>query len=88
MFTPKLCVVLPTADRAQLSALVANGNTAQKIAVRARLLLMLADHIGPSHIAARLGLSRNHAHYWVRRYVAVGVQGSCAMPRAPVATNA
>jgi transposase len=75
MFTPKLSVVLPAPDRAQLSALATNGNTAQKIAVRARLLLMLADHLGPSHIATRLRLSRNHVHYWMRRYVALGVSG-------------
>jgi transposase len=75
MFTPKLCVILPATDRAQLSALVANGNTAKKIAVRARLLLMLADHIRPSHIATRLALSRNHVHYWMRRHVAFGVPG-------------
>jgi len=35
MFMPTLCVVLPAPDRAQLRALVANGNTPQKLAVRA-----------------------------------------------------
>src|SRR6202049_826151 len=75
MFTPKLCVVIPTTDRAQLSAIAMNGNTAQKIAIRARLLLMLADQVRPSHIATRLRLSRNHVHYWMRRYIAFGVRG-------------
>lgn len=75
MFTPKLCVVLPPTDRAQLVALAGNGNTAQKIALRARLLLMLGDRLGPSQIARQLRLSRNHVHYWVRRYVALGVPG-------------
>ena len=75
MFMPKLCVVLPPADRAQLTTLVANGNTPQKLAVRARIMLMLADHVRRSHIATRLALSRNHVHYWVRRYVALGVSG-------------
>ncbi len=75
MFTPTLCVVLPAADRAQLSDVVANGNTPQKLAVRASILLMLADHVRPSHVAARLALSRNHVHYWIRRYVAAGVGG-------------
>ena len=54
MFTPKLCVVLPPADRAQLADVVANGNTPQKLAVRARILVMLADRVRPSHIATRL----------------------------------
>jgi transposase len=75
MFAPKHCVVLPPADRAQLTDVVANGNTPQKLAVRARLLLLLADHVRPSHVARRLALSRNHVHYWRRRYLALGVSG-------------
>jgi len=75
MFTPKLCVVLPPPDRAQFATLAARGTTPQKVAVRARLLLMLADRMRPSHVAARLALSRNHVHYWVRRYVRLGVSG-------------
>lgn len=75
MFMPTLCVVLPPADRAQLTDVVANGNTPQKLAVRARIMLMLADRVGPSQIATQLALSRNHVHYWMRRYVALGVRG-------------
>lgn len=75
MFTPTLCVVLPPAERAQLADVVANGNTPQKLAVRARIMLMLADRVRPSHIATRLALSRNHVHYWMRRYIAQGVSG-------------
>jgi transposase len=75
MFMPTVCVVLPPADRAQLVDVVANGNTPQKLAVRAQILVMLADRVRPSHVAARLALSRNHVHYWVRRYVAQGVSG-------------
>jgi DNA-binding CsgD family transcriptional regulator len=75
MFTPKLCVVVAPTDHAQLTALAADGSTAQKTATRARLLLMLGDRMGPSQIARRLGLSRNHMHYWVRRCVALGVPG-------------
>ena len=75
MFTPKLCVLLPPADRAQLADVLANGNTPQKLAVRARILILLADRVRPSYIATRLALSRNHVHYWMRRYVAQGVSG-------------
>ena len=73
MFMPKLCVVLPAADRAQMTSIVAHGNTLQKLAVRARILLMLADRVRPSQVARRLALSRNHVHYRIRRYVAQGV---------------
>lgn len=72
---PTLCVVLPAPDGAQLRTLVANGNTPQKLVVRAQILLMLADQVRPSQVATRLRLSRNHVHYWVRRYIALGVPG-------------
>jgi transposase len=75
MFMPKLCVVLAPADRAQFATLAAKGTTPQKLAIRARIMLMLADHARPSHVAARLAISRNHVHYWVRRYVTQGVSG-------------
>ncbi len=42
---------------------------------RARVLLWLADRVGPTEVARRLRISRNHVHYWVRRYVAHGVSG-------------
>jgi hypothetical protein len=75
MFMPKLCVVLPPSDRAQFATLAAKGTTPQKLAIRARIMLMLADRVRPSHIAARLAISRNHVHYWIRRYVMQGVSG-------------
>jgi transposase len=75
MFTPKLCVVLPPADRAQFATLAAKGSTPQKVVIRARILLMLADQVRPSHVADRLAVSRNHVHYWVDRYVTHGVSG-------------
>ena len=75
MFTPKLCVVLPPADRAQFTTIATKGTTPQKLAVRARIMLMLANRVRPSHIAERLTVSRNHVHYWMRRYVALGVGG-------------
>ena len=75
--TPRLDteLLLAYAIGVERTAVVANGRTAQKVAVRARILMMLADHVRPSHIAARLALSRNHVHYWLRRYVAQGVSG-------------
>ena len=75
MFMPKLCVVLPPADRAQFATLAAKGTTPQKLATRGRIMLMLADHVRPAHVAARLAVSRNHVHDWVRRYVRFGVSG-------------
>lgn len=75
MFMPKLCVMLPPSDRAQFAALAAKGTTPQKLAIRARIMLMVADHVRPSHVATQLAISRNHVHYWIRRYVTQGVSG-------------
>jgi transposase len=75
MFAPRLCVVLPAADRAQLRDVAASGKTPQKIAIRAQLLVWLADRVGPAEVARRLRISRNHVHYWVQRYVIYGVGG-------------
>lgn len=75
MFLPRLCVVLPAADRAQLTDVALSGRTPQKVAIRAQLLLWLADHVRPTEIARRLRISRNHVHYWVTRYVEQGVGG-------------
>jgi transposase len=75
MFMPTVCVVLPAADRAQLAQIVANGNTPQKLALRASVVLMLADHLRPSGVAERFGLSRNQVYLWTARYLAAGVPG-------------
>ena len=55
-------MVIPPTDRAQFTAIVAIGRTPQKVAVRARIILMLDDRVRPSHFTARLALSRNHVH--------------------------
>jgi len=75
MFQPTLCLVASATDRAQLEALVGNGWTPQKTALRARLVLMLIDRVRPAQVARTLGLSRMRLHLWAQRYVAAGVSG-------------
>jgi len=75
MFMPTVCVLLPASDRAQLAQVIANGDTPQKLALRASVVLMLADHLRPSHVAERFGLSRNQVYLWTNRYLAAGVPG-------------
>lgn len=75
MFLPTVCVVLPPADRAQLARVVANGNTPQKLALRASIMLMLADQVRPSAVAAQFRLSRNQIYLWTQRYLDGGVVG-------------
>ena len=75
MFQPVYCLVASTADRAQLEALVANGRTPQKTALRARIVLMLVNRVRPAHVAQTLELSRMRIRLWAQRYVTVGVGG-------------
>src|SRR6266699_6826268 len=75
MFQPTHCLVVSTADRAQLEVLVANGRTAQKTALRARIVLMLVDRIKPAQVARPLGLSRMRIRLWAQRYLATGIAG-------------
>jgi transposase len=75
MFMPTACLVLSPTDRAQLAQVVANGNSPQKLALRASVVLLLADGVRPSHVATRFGLSRNQVYLWTQRYLAAGVPG-------------
>jgi transposase len=75
MFQPTYCLVGSAADRAQLEALAASGRTPQKIAQRARLVLMLINRAKPSHVARTLGLSRMRIRLWAQRYLTKGVEG-------------
>jgi transposase len=64
---------MPAAERAQLEQIVANGNTPQKLARRARVLLMVANQQRPRRIAITTGISRNQVYLWMQRYVQGGV---------------
>jgi len=75
MFQPTLCLVASPGDRAQLEALVANGRTPQKTAVRARIVLMLVNRVKPAQVARTLGLSRMRIRLWAQRYFTMGVAG-------------
>jgi transposase len=75
MFQPTLCVVASAADRAQLEALVGNGRTPQKTALRARIVLMLVNRIKPAQVTRTLGLSRMRIRLWAQRYIGIGLGG-------------
>jgi transposase len=75
MFQPTICLIASAADRAHLEALVANGRTIQKTALRARIVLMLVNRGKPAQVAHALGLSRMRIRLWAQRYVTAGVAG-------------
>lgn len=69
-------VVLAPADRAGLEALLrAPQKTPAGLARRARLILLVADRLPLTQVAAAVGITRPHVYDWVRRYQAQGLPG-------------
>jgi transposase len=64
-----------SADRARLAAIVADRNSRQKHAQRARLVLLTGDRMGTAEIMRRTGLSKPSVMRWQQHYVEAGVDG-------------
>jgi len=47
---------------------------------RARIILLLADRMTITTIAAKVGMSRRHVYKWVQRFVEEGVEGLVDKP--------
>jgi transposase len=75
MFTPAAALFVDDNQRKRLKHLAASGQTAQKVALRARIVV-LAGEGRPNHAIAReLGVSRPTVLLWRGRFAAGGVQG-------------
>src|ERR1700730_16798269 len=68
-------IVLQRKGRAELERLLADGNTAQKIAKRARIVLMSADGHGVMAIMREAGVSTTTVWRWQEYFVEAGVGG-------------
>jgi transposase len=62
-------------DRAILEKMVSNGNTPQKLALRARIALLSADGIATGEIMQQLGTSTPTITRWRNRYETTGIAG-------------
>ena len=62
-------------DRAQLERIVRDGNTAQKTALRARIVLMSAEGVSTGEIMGKLGTTTPTITRWRNRYEMEGVSG-------------
>ena len=62
-------------DRAALEALVANGNTTQKIARRARIVLLTAERLSVNAIMRATGAGKTSVWNWPKRFLEAGVAG-------------
>ena len=74
-------VVLSGDERRQLQAWARRPTSAQALAQRSRIVLLAADGLKNTEIAARLGLSRDTAATWRARYAGLGLDGLLDEPR-------
>jgi CRP-like cAMP-binding protein len=51
------------------------------LARRGRIILLLADGMTITDIAAMVGMSRQHTYKWVRRFLQQGLEGLQSKPR-------
>src|SRR4051812_17523989 len=75
-------LVLSETERAELSSLVARRNTAQALALRARIVLACAGGGQNKVVAARLGLDRQTVGKWRRRFLEHRLDGLRDEPRS------
>src|SRR5476649_2086454 len=68
-------IVLERKSRTELGRLLADGNTAQKIAKRARIVLMSANGHGVMAIMREVGVSKTTVWRWQEYFVEAGVDG-------------
>jgi transposase len=74
-------VVLEGDERAQLERWTRRRTSAQALAQRARIVLLAADGLKNTEIAAELGITRGMAAKWRARFVEHRLDGLCDEPR-------
>src|SRR4051812_7682693 len=75
MFAPAPPLSLEPLQRERLMQLATSGKTPQKIALRARIILMAAEGVPNNAIANQLGTSRPTVLHWRERFLSMGVPG-------------
>src|SRR5262245_59344021 len=75
MFVQQICLYASPSEAAQLEQIAQHGNTPQKIALRARIVLMLANREPSTSVAAALHVSRMTVRLWAQRFLRAGVPG-------------
>ena len=71
----QVCVVLSTAEREQLSAIVADRNRPRKHVERAHIVLTSAARHSVQQVAHSIGVSRPTVWRWQQRFAESGVEG-------------
>jgi transposase len=68
-------IMIGVSDRDRLEKLVRDRNTPQKVVWRARIVLLAAEGLTASAIAAATAKSQLTVRRWRRRFLAKGVEG-------------
>jgi len=68
-------IVLARKARAELKRLVADGNAAQKLVKRARIVLLMAAGVGVMSIMREVGVSKPTVRRWRDYFAEAGVAG-------------
>jgi len=78
---PRKKLELNEKERDYLEKLVRSGNTPQKLAKRAQMLLMSADDVSNTEIAKEVGTTHQTVSHWRNRFFEYGVEGIGDAPR-------
>ena len=73
--TTSFTVCLTLADRRTLLAWQHSTAIPVGVARRGRIILLLADGVTITDIAATVGMSRRHTYKWIQRFVQEGLEG-------------
>jgi CRP-like cAMP-binding protein len=75
-----LIITLTPAERRTLLAWQRSTTIRIGLLRRARIILLLADGVPITDIAAMVGLSRRHVYKWAQRFLEQGVEGLADKP--------
>jgi len=75
-----LKITLTPAERRMLRAWQRATTIRAGLLRRARMILLLADEVPITDIAATVGLTRRHVYKWAQRFLAQGVEGLADKP--------
>jgi len=78
--TTTLTIRLTPAERLTLLAWQRSTTVPAGMARRARIVLLLADRVTITDIAATVGMSRRHTYKWIQRFVQEGLEGLAEKP--------
>jgi biotin operon repressor len=79
-FTTSLTIHLTPAERRTLQAWQRSTTVSAGLARRGRIILLLADGVTISDIAATVGISRRFVYKWAQRFLEQGVEGLADKP--------